>query len=146
MENDTCLVEIYISALSTRKLFIDGIQIGGGEEIFSPERVESAFFVDKEDLKKALRMEYRMLLSNNESRRLLLSGFDDDDIKQIEQAMQKSKTTYELDGEKISREQAIYALGRKKYISGITRSAFHRTAIREKDGKQVFFNSSKLFK
>lgn len=62
-------------------------------------------------------------------------------------AMHKRYTTYELDGEAISREQAIAILGRETYLSGISRSAFHYTTARKTDdGRTVYFDSTKLFR
>lgn len=86
----------------------------------------------------------------NEDKTLLLSwGYLEEDFGQIEKALQKSKTTYELGDFSISREEAIRTLGRRQYLSGIARSAFHRTAARDipmsMTGETVYFDSSKLF-
>lgn len=73
-------------------------------------------------------------------------GHKDEDFPQIEEAAQKQKTTYKLGRQPISREQAIALLGRKTYLSGISRSAFHCTAVRDMDGGRfVYFDSSNLF-
>lgn len=79
----------------------------------------------------------------------LLRSWDhpESDFQQIEQAMQKSKTTYKMDGKRITRDEAQTLLGRREWLSGIARSAFHFTAARKTaDGKVVLFDSSKLFK
>jgi hypothetical protein len=83
-----------------------------------------------------------------EDRELLLSwGHDEKDIQQIEEATHSNKTSYDLDGTPIGREEAIRLLGRKEYLSGISRSAFHGTSVRwTDDGKEVFFDSSRLFR
>ena len=74
-------------------------------------------------------------------------GHDDGDFPQIEEALDKRKTTYELDRQTITREQAISLLGREAYISGISRSAFHYTAARRlDDGRSILFDSSNLFR
>ena len=84
-------------------------------------------------------------------------GYADEDIKQIERAMQKSKTQYRLiplktnsneSPKNISKEEAVNILGKRDYLSGIARSAFHWTAHRENQTKTyaVQFNSSALFK
>ena len=80
-------------------------------------------------------------------------GYSENDFPQIEEAMKKAKTTYELQGkghdpaDRITREEAVRLLGRREYLSGISRSAFHYSAARNTpDGKTVFFDSSKLFK
>lgn len=88
-----------------------------------------------------------MKLTNEDRAMLLDWGYPEEDFAQIEEAFKKSKTTYELGDTSISREDAIAALGRRDYLSGIARSAFHFTAARETaDGKFVYFDSSKLFK
>lgn len=74
-------------------------------------------------------------------------GHDDSDFPQIEEAMHKNKTTYELDDKTISREQAINLLGRCDFIAGLSRSAFHYSAVRFLgDGRAVYFDSSNLFR
>lgn len=74
------------------------------------------------------------------------------DYAQLERAA--DITTYELcdaDGvnsiQPLTREEAIEKLGREVWLSGIVRSAFHWTAMRQTKDKQgyVFFNSKKLF-
>lgn len=88
-----------------------------------------------------------MKLTEQDKKWLREFGHDDKDFPQIEEAMQKRYTTYDLDGQTISREQAIALLGRKTYLSGISRSAFHYSAVRcTDDEKCVGFDSSKLFK
>ena len=88
-----------------------------------------------------------MKLTNEDKVLLLDWGHTEDDFAQIEKAFQKSKTSYEMDGVRITREKAIELLGRRRYLAGISRSAFHWTATQEtKDGKWVCFDSSKLFK
>lgn len=72
-------------------------------------------------------------------------GFLEKDIVQIEEAI--GKTTYTLEQKKISSKCAIEILGRKVFLSGIGRSAFHWSAVREaEDGRTVYFDSSRLFK
>lgn len=73
-------------------------------------------------------------------------GHLEDNMKQIEEATRK--TVYELnDKEKISCNEAIKLLGREEFLSGISRSAFHWSALRyTEDGNNfVCFDSSKLF-
>lgn len=76
-------------------------------------------------------------------------GVPDADFQQIEQAA--SKTVYEHYpktgvGWKISADKAVNLLGRKEYLSGLSRSAFHWSAMREtKNGDQVYFDSSRYF-
>lgn len=73
-------------------------------------------------------------------------GHDDKDIKQIEEAT--TKTTYKINyKERISANKAVELLGRETYLSGISRSAFHRSASRNivNGNDVVAFDSSKLF-
>jgi len=86
-----------------------------------------------------------MKLTNNDKELLKEWGYQDDDMKQIEQATRK--TDYEIDGEKISTKKALDVLGREKYLNGISRSAFHWSSTRSNEnGKTVYFDSSRLFK
>ena len=88
-----------------------------------------------------------MKLTTQEKEWLRSWGHDDDDFPQIEEALDKRKTTYELGGQTITREQAISLLGRETYISGISRSAVHYTAARcLDDGRSILFDSSNLFR
>ena len=82
---------------------------------------------------------------NKEDKALLKEwGHLESDLEQIEEATRKTK--YELNDKNISTKKAIEILGREKYLSGISRSAFHWTALRSNDNNEsVFFNSSKLF-
>lgn len=81
-------------------------------------------------------------------RKFLLSwGYEERDFQQIERATRKSNTSYTLGVTPIDREEAIQLLGRENYLSGIARSAFHSSAVRETDdGRTVYFDSSRLFK
>ena len=77
-------------------------------------------------------------------------GVPDEDFHQIEQAA--SKTIYEHYpkkgvGWKISARKAEEILGRKEFLSGLSRSAFHWSAMRDNaSGDQVYFDSSRFFK
>ena len=87
-----------------------------------------------------------MKLTAEDKRHLIEWGHSERDLAQIEEATQKSKTTYKVGRTYISREEAITALGRLEYLSGIARSAFHFSAARTaSDGRVVIFNSSRLF-
>ena len=82
-----------------------------------------------------------------EDRAFLASlGYEERDLPQIEDALHASRTTYSLDGEPITRAQALHLLGRESYLAGISRSAFHFTAEQStENGKTVGFDSYKLF-
>ena len=87
-----------------------------------------------------------MKLTAGDTELLRSWGYPDEDFAQIERAMQKSKTKYKHCCEQISREEAIRLLGTRKYLAGLSRSAFHRTAAQEVgDGTFVYFDSGRLF-
>lgn len=88
-----------------------------------------------------------MKLNNDDKKWLLELGDTEEDSWQIEQALNANITKYTIDGISVSRDEVIRLLGRKQFISGISRSAFHYTAARETEkGKVVLFDSSRLFK
>lgn len=87
-----------------------------------------------------------MKLTKADTEQLLDWGHPERDFPQIEEAMKKSKTKYRLGDKQITREEAISLLGRKQYLAGISRSAFHYTASQcLDDGQVVYFDSRKLF-
>lgn len=88
-----------------------------------------------------------MKLTENDKQILKKWGHPDADIPQIEEAT--GKTIYKLNfKERISAKRAIELLGRKEFLSGISRSAFHFTATRniENTDDVVYFDSSALLK
>ena len=94
-----------------------------------------------------------ILKLTNEDKKLLKNwGYPDEDLTQIERATTKTKyelarTSFNTSENKISTDEAIEILGRKEYLSGIARSAFHWSACRQNEkGQTVYFNSSKLFR
>lgn len=88
-----------------------------------------------------------MKLTSEDKKLLTEWGYLEEDFNQIERATAATKTTYESNRNKITRDETISILGREDYLSGIARSAFHFSACREsKEGQKVYFDSSKLFK
>lgn len=88
-----------------------------------------------------------MKLTASDKKMLLEWGYAACDFRQIETAGEQSKTKYTLDGEPISREDAVSLLGWRQYLSGLSRSAFHCTAARETpNGQTVYFDSFRLFR
>ena len=94
-----------------------------------------------------------MKLTNKDKEILRQFGDEEADFEQIERAI--GKTTYTLQGNKngifverkITAKKAIELLGRKNFLSGISRSAFHWSAVRETDdGREIYFDSSRLFR
>lgn len=91
-----------------------------------------------------------MKLTDEDKKILLDWGYTENDLEQIQRAL--VKTTYELysddnrEKRKISGKQARELLGQEKFLSGISRSAFHYTSLREtSDGKEIIFDTYKLF-
>ena len=93
-----------------------------------------------------------MKLTEEDKQLLRKLGHPDTDFPQIEEAMQTKYTKYDYQGKRISREKAVELLGRRKYICGLSRSAFHWDAVQlvsENNGPEenvVYFNSHNLFK
>lgn len=93
------------------------------------------------------------MLSSYDKRILRSFGEHPDVFPQIEEAISKTKYyLYDKENDKsigyVKSEKAIEILGKKVFLSGIDRSAFHRTALRySPDYKySVRFDSGKLFK
>lgn len=86
-----------------------------------------------------------MKLTQEDKAILLDMGHPESDFSQIEEATRK--TTYEYCDREISRGEAISLLGRRTYLAGIARSAFHWSAVQyTPEEKPVYFDSSSLFK
>ena len=93
-----------------------------------------------------------MKLTKADKEYLKSIGYDNRDFEQIEKA--SGKTIYTLCNEytgdeiTITIDKAIELLGRKVYLSGISRSAFHWGCVRETETKgiNVYFDSSKFFR
>lgn len=88
-------------------------------------------------------------LTESDKEYLLKIGYHQSDFRQIERAAnitQFEKITSDK-AEKINMETALTLLGREDFLSGISRSAFHWSAMREcQNGYSIYFDSSKLFK
>ena len=84
-------------------------------------------------------------LSEQDVEILKMFNYSNSDIIQIDKAVTKAR--YTLDNKRISHKEARVILGDVKFLSGIARSAFHFTAVREtNDNKLILFDSSRLFK
>lgn len=93
-------------------------------------------------------------LTEEQKKYFLEIGYSEEDFQQLAMAMCKKYTTYELEDKKgnkptkISKEEAIQILGEETYLSGIARSAFHWSSVRDnaEGNLSVRFDSSKLIK
>jgi len=91
-----------------------------------------------------------MKLTPDDKRLLRSWHYIDSDIAQISDAILcTTYTVYATEskrGKRISADTAVKILGRKHFLSGIARSAFHFTAVRNNDTDvEIFFDSHKLF-
>lgn len=85
-----------------------------------------------------------MKLTEQDKVCLLSIGNRLQDLNQIEYAV--AKTTFKCDGEHISQAEALTILGRKDFLCGMSRSAFHwDTSRTTPDGRTVDFDSSRYF-
>lgn len=87
-----------------------------------------------------------MKLSKKDKEYLKKCGYREKDMEQIEKAM--TKTIYKINNrERITKEKASEMLGREAYLSGLSRSAFHRSSAMEisNSGNIVSFDSSRIF-
>lgn len=94
----------------------------------------------------------KFVLTEEDRKELLSYGYREEDLPQIEEAANRSTfTVLDKDGNDIRTVnvwETIEALGRKTFLCGIGRSAFHWTCSREnpETGVEIYFNSSVLFK
>lgn len=104
-----------------------------------------------------------MTLTDSDKQILLKNGYEQKDLKQIQEAVNISefrlydKTITEMQGYyrgspasiKISAEQAYELLGQETFLSGIGRSSFHWGSSREIEGTEsrysVSFDSETMF-
>lgn len=86
-----------------------------------------------------------MKLLKKEKEYLQKAGYRESDFRQIQEAV--GRTVYTVNGkEEISAKRAKELLGRQTFLSGLTRSAFHWSAVRKTaSGETIHFDSSKLF-
>lgn len=97
-------------------------------------------------------MKYRF--TDEDKADLLSMGYPNKDLWQIQEAAKGKYTRYTLytgdkgAGKRINGEEAIRILGRRVWLSGLARSAFHWTAMRSSPDEQyeVYFDSSRFFK
>lgn len=88
-----------------------------------------------------------MKLTKSDKDVLIGFGFNKKDIPQIEKAV--FKTDYSINyKDEISPDEAYELLGQEVFLSGLGRSAFHWSSLREISGSDdvVSFDSSRLFK
>lgn len=94
-----------------------------------------------------------MKLTNKDKKYLLSIGHIEEDLGQIADAItytryESFETTNESVVTRLNQKQVIKLLGREKFLSGMSRSAFHYSAVQFTDDDKicVMFDSSKFFK
>lgn len=91
-----------------------------------------------------------MKLTNKDKDILKKIGHKEEDFAQIQRAISKTifkKFKNGKDEKEICLDEVLSLLSREDFLSGIGRSAFHFSSVRDgKDGICVYFDSSKLFK
>lgn len=88
-----------------------------------------------------------MKLTKNDIALLVKLDVSEEDFKQIEHSMAKTRTKYTMDQDNgpapVEQEDVIALCGREAWLTGLVRSAFHRTAsITTKDGREVIFETN----
>ena len=88
-----------------------------------------------------------MKLTLKDKAYLYNNGYSLEDVKQIECCIRHT-IYYDKEDKCISRKKAIEILGREKWLSGMSRSSFHWSAVRinEDTNEEVYFDSSAFFK
>lgn len=128
-----------------RGILLDIGEIGEEDDEETIQEIIDAVIDEANDLKHELQDLDEAFLTKQDKKLLLDAGHKEEDLDQIQQAADKRKTTYTIDGKDATREEVIKLLGREKYLHGLSRSAFHYTASQKQDDKEVEFDSSKLF-
>lgn len=131
---------------SIEGILLDIGEIGEDDDEETIQEIIDAVIDEANDLKRELQDLDEAFLTKEDKKLLLDAGHKEEDLDQIQQAADKRKTTYTIDGKDATREQVIKLLGREKYLHGLSRSAFHYTASQKQGKKEVGFDSSKLFK
>ena len=97
-------------------------------------------------------MAYQIKMTEERKQMFRDMGHEEGDMRQLSEALRRTK--YKVSNREddrttpISAVQALEILGEKKFLSGISRSAYHYTSAREtEDGEfVVYFDSSMLFR
>lgn len=87
-------------------------------------------------------------LTNKQKEVLLDWGHKEYEFNQIEECVNTGIITNEVTHRKISWKTAIKKIGEREFLSGISRAAFHWTAMRNSDDNKecVYFDFSNYFK
>ncbi len=83
-----------------------------------------------------------MQLTEKDKALFISKGYTESDLQQLQDAVNEVHLTLVNgdDEQRITKREAIRILGRETFLSGIGRSAFHASCIRDSsDGKSVYF-------
>lgn len=84
-----------------------------------------------------------MKLTEQDKQTLRDLGHPESDMRQLERAARECRYT-DRHGNRITAEKAVEMLGRKTWLSGISRAAFHATAGQEENNNYVSFDCYKM--
>lgn len=86
-----------------------------------------------------------MKLTEQDKQILRDCGHPESDMRQLCEAARRCKYENDKD-EKLTAEKVIALIGRKNWLYGISRAAFHWTSARKDNGNYVSFDCSAMFK
>ncbi len=90
-----------------------------------------------------------MQLTEKDKALFLSKGYTESDLSQLQDAVNEVRLTLINcdDEQRITKREAIRILGRETFLSGIGRSAFHASCIRDSsDGQSVYFDLRKWWR
>ena len=147
-EKKTCVDRVKLEALKNKKA-PKSIYPDPDEKIYKKRigkliNKDGSLKVDKDkaQVKESLKP---FRLTRGDVKYLMSLGYEKSDIAQIQKAANSFKTVYDINGKRVTRDEAIKKLGREKFLNGLSRSAFHYSASQNADGIEVGFDSSKFF-
>lgn len=88
-----------------------------------------------------------MKLTEQDKQILREVGHPESDMRQLSEAARRCKyQDYNDDKKKLTAAEVINRIGRKYWLYGISRAAFHWTTSRTENGQHIGFDCSAMFK
>lgn len=87
-----------------------------------------------------------MALTNEDKQMLRNIGHPESDMRQLSEAARRCKYKNNKDGKRMTAGKVINLIGRKYWLYGISRAAFHFTTSRTENGQNISFDCSAMFK
>lgn len=87
-----------------------------------------------------------MELTKQDKQILREIGHPESDMRQLAEAARRCKYENYKDGKKLTAAEVINLIGRKYWLYGISRAAFHFTTSRTENGQHIGFDCSAMFK